>query len=262
MNHPIHTLRTALVGIMLGTAAFHAQASSYEEGLIAYSTGNFAAASQHLMIAADQGNSGAEHLLMRLFSEGHLAAQNQEKEILKWTRKAAEKGIKQAQFALGEIYASKPETVKDAVTWYRRAAEQGHPDAFYKLGEILKNGAEGVDANSAESKRMYQIAASEFHVFAQMGNPDYQYSLGTMYQHARGVKKDMATALKWISKSAMQGHALAQLTLGRIYAKGIEVPRDDMKARYWLDMAAAQGHDDAITALEELNDESTVAFAM
>lgn len=262
MKHPIQTLRTALVGIMLGTAAVHAQADSYEEGLIAYSTGNFAAAGQHLMTAAEQGNSGAEHLLMRLFSKGHLTAKNQEKEILKWTHKAAENGIKQAQFALGEIYARKPDTMKDAVTWYRRAAEQGHPDAFYKLGDILRFGADGVDTNSAESNRMYQIAASEFNVFAQMGNPDYQYTLGTMYQHAQGVKKDMTIALKWMSKSAMQGHALAQLALGRIYAKGIEVPRDDTQARYWLKMAAAQGHDDAITVLEELDDEATVAFAM
>lgn len=262
MKHPIQTLRTALVGVLFGTLAFHAQADSYEEGLIAYTTGNFGEAGQHLMTAAESGIPGAEHLLMRMFSEGHLTAQNQEKEILKWTRIAAEKGIKQAQFALGEIYARTPETVKDAVKWYRLAAKQGHPNAYYNLGDILKDGAEGVDADTGESNRLYQVAASEFHVFAQMGSPEFQYKLGIMFQNAKGVKKDMNIALKWMSKSAMQGHSLAQLTLGRIYAKGIEVPRDDQQARYWLDMAAAQGHKDAIAALDKLNEESTVAFAM
>jgi hypothetical protein len=262
MKQAIHTLKTAILGIMFSAAAFHAQADSYEDGLIAYTNGNFAEAGQHLMNAANDGSSGAEQMLMRMFSEGHLTVQNQEQEILKWTRKAAEKGIKQAQFALGELYATKPEKMIEAVKWYRMAADQGHPDAYYRLGDILKTGARGIDANAAESNRMYQIAASEFNVFAQMGNPDYQYHLGTMFQHAKGVEKDIAAALKWMSKSALQGHTLAQLALGRIYAKGSEVPRDDQKARYWLNLAAAQGHDDAITALDELDKESKVALAM
>lgn len=262
MKHPIHTLRTALIGVMLGTAAFQAQADSYEDGLMAYTTGNFAEAGQYLMTAADSGIPGAEQLLMRMFSEGKLTAPNQEQEVLKWTRKAAEKGIKQAQFALGEIYAEKPESVKDAVKWYRLAADQGHPDAFFRLGDILKDGARGVEADAIESNRMYQIAASEFHVFAQMGNRDYQYNLGTMFQQAKGVEKDIVTAMKWMSKSAMQGHTLAQLELGRLYAKGIDVPRDDQKARYWLSLAAAQGHEAAVAELDELSKEATVAFAM
>ncbi|WP_455198154.1 tetratricopeptide repeat protein [Kaarinaea lacus] len=262
MKTPNHTLRTALAGMVLGFMAFQAQASSYEEGLIAYTTGNFAKAGKHLVTAAEKGEPGAEQLLMRLFAEGHLTTKNQEIEILKWTRKAAEKGIMQAQYAMGDLYARQPETMADAVKWFRHAAEQGHPDAFFKLGEILKNGALGVAANAEESNRMYLIAASEFTVFAQKGNPHYQYSLGNMYQLAKGVEKDMTIALKWISKSAMQGHALAQLALGRLYANGIEVPHDPRQARYWLDMAAAQGHEEAVTALEEFETEATVAYAM
>lgn len=261
MQRSIHILRKALfAGIMLGTTTMVAHADSYEDGLVAYTNGNFALAGQQLMIAAEKGNTGAEHLLMKMFSEGHLTAENQEKEILKWTRKAAENGIKQAQYGLGELYAKNPETMTDAVKWFRQAADQGHPDAYYKLGEILKDGAKGVESNSGESVRMFQIAASEYHVFAQMGNPEYQLVLGLMYQDAKGVSKDMDIALKWINKSAMQGHALAQIALGRIYAQGIEVPRDIRQARYWLDMAAAQGHQDAIVALAEL--ETTVAFAL
>lgn len=262
MKHPIHTLRTALAGILLGSVALHAHADSYEDGLMAYTTGNFGKAGEHLMMAADNGDTGAEHLLMRLFSEGHLKAQNQNKEILKWTRRAAENGIMQAQYSLAEIYAKHPDTLKNAVSWYRKAADQGHPDAFFKLGEILKDGAKGIEANSEDSNRMYQIAASEFDVYAQKGNAEYQYLLGTMYQHAKGVKKNMDLALKWISQSAIQGHAMAQLTLGRIFARGIDVHRDASQARYWLNLAAAQGDNDAIAVLDELNDEATVAYAM
>lgn len=264
MRHPTHNAKSALIGIMLGSLALNAQADLYEDGLMAYTTGNFAEAGQLLVSAAENGNSGAEHLLMRLYSEGHLEAVNQDQETLKWTRKAAESGIKQAQYGLAEIYAKNPDTLAESVQWYRKAANQGHPKAFFKLGDILKAGGRSVAADAGESTRMYQIAASEFDVFAQKGHADYQYLLGTMYQLAKGVNKNMDLALKWLGKSAMQGHILAQMTLGRIYASGIDIPRDTSQARYWLNLAAAQGYNDAISALDELNnsDDATVAYAM
>lgn len=264
MRHPNHNVKSALLGIMLGTLALNTQADPYEDGLMAYTVGNFDKAGQLLMKAADQGDNGAEHLLMRLYSEGHLRVVDQDLETLKWTRRAADSGIMQAQYNLAEIYAKNPDSLAESAKWYRLAASQGHPRAYFKLGDILKAGGRGIDANTAESTRMYQIAASEFDVFAQKGHADYQYLLGTMYQEAKGVKKNIDLALKWLGKSAMQGHVLAQMTLGRIYASGIDVPRDSSQARYWLNLAVAQGHEDAIAALDELNNNSdgTVAFAM
>jgi hypothetical protein len=75
----------------------------------------------------------------------------------------------------------------------------------------------------------------------------------------------MELALKWMEKSALQGHALAQLSLGRMYAKGSDVPRDTRLARYWLDLAAAQGEQDAVVLLSEIdadNNGETIALAM
>ncbi len=262
MEHPIQIAKTTLCGLLLGAVSFSAQANSYEDGLMAYAVGNYAKAGQHLMTAADNGNTGAEHMLMRLFSEGKLLAVNTDQETFKWTRKAAENGLMQAQYALAEIYANKQGNAKEAVKWYRKAADQSHPDAFFKLGEILKDGAKGVAANSSESNRMYQIAASEFDVYAQKGNPQYQYTLATMYQQAKGVKKDMNMTLKWMEKSALHGHALAQLTLGRLYTQGDDIPRDTYQARYWLSMAAAQGLGEATVMLNELNRNKNAELAL
>jgi len=262
MKYPIHNAKSALIGLMLGSFALYAHADAYEDGLMAYTTGNFAEAGQLLMTAAESGDSGAEILLMRLYSEGRLDATNQDQETLKWARKAAEKGLKQAQYGLAEIYAKNPDTLAESVKWYRKAAVQGHPKAYFKLGDIYKDGGKGVESSSAESSRMYQIAASEFDVFAQKGHADYQYLLGTMFQQAKGVRKNMDLALKWLGKSALQGHVLAQMTLGRIYANGVDVPRDTAQASYWLNLAAAQGHADAIAALEALSNDATVAYAM
>ena len=264
MKQPTQIMKAALSSLILGTVAFSAQADSYDDGLMAYAKGSYTESAQHLMNAAERGNAGAEHMLMRLLTEGKLKTNNLDHETLKWTKRAAENGIKQAQFALAEIYAKKQGKVKDAVQWYRLAADQNHPDAFFELGEIYSKGSEGIEADSQKSTRMYQIAASEFDVFAQKGNPDYQYALAGMYQHAKGVNKNIRLAVKWMGKSAQQGHALAQFSLGRLYANGEEVDRDTNQAKHWLRLAASQGVGSAVTMLDELNrDESAkLAYAM
>ncbi|MCK4587104.1 MAG: sel1 repeat family protein [Gammaproteobacteria bacterium] len=265
MKQPAKFVKTAIYGLILGSVALSAQADSYDDGLMAYAAGNYADAGRYLTTAAEQGSAGAEHMLMRLFSEGKLQSADLNRETLKWTRKAAENGIKQAQFELAEIYAKKQGNVKDAIQWYRLAANQNHPDAFFELGEIYNHGAKNVEADTQKSTRMYQIAASEFDVYAQKGNAKYQYTLAKMYQHSKGVRKNIRLAIKWMGKSAQQGHAVAQLELGRLYAKGDDVPRDINQAKHWLTLAAAQGTGSASTSataiLNELNQDGNARLA-
>jgi len=253
-----------IIGLSLSIAAFGAQADLYEDGLMAYAVGNYAKAGQHFMDAADAGNAGAEHMLMRLFEENKLYAKDIQAETLKWTRRAAEKGVVHAQLSLGRIYAEKQGDVKAAVEWYRKAAEQGHPDAYYQLGAVFAKGAKGVEADTQESRRLYQIAASEFDVYAQKGSADAQYKLAGMYQQGLGMKTNIVLTVKWMEKAALQGHALAQLSLGRLYAEGTDVPRDVREARFWLHLAAAQGEQDAVVALNKLkaSEDTKVALAM
>jgi hypothetical protein len=260
----LNVWKKLFIGLSMGAAAMTVQADAYEDGLMAYAVGNFDQAGESLMQAADEGNAGAEHMLMRLFSENKIYAKDLAKETLKWTRKAAEKGVMQAQYALADIYAEKQGDVKAAVEWYRKAAEQGYAEAYYKLGAIYENGANGVRADAQESTRLYQIAASEMDVFAQKGSADAQNRLAGMYQQGQGVKKDMALALRWWEKAAMQGHALAQLSLGKLYAQGDDVQHDPHLAAYWLDLAAAQGEQDAVVLLSKLKsrEDTNIALAM
>ncbi|MBL1277153.1 MAG: sel1 repeat family protein [Ectothiorhodospiraceae bacterium] len=255
--------KKVVVGLSFAVAAMSAQADYYEDGLMAYAIGNYAAAGHAFMQAADAGNEGAEHMLMRMFSEKKMYANDVAKETLKWTRKAAEKGVMQAQFALANIY-SEQANAEAAVSWYRKAAQQGHAEAHYKLGAIYEHGANGVSSDADESVRMYQIAASDMDVFAQKGDSDAQNLLAGMYQQGQGVNKDMTLALRWWEKSALQGNMLAQMSLGRLYARGNDVDRDTRLASYWLDLAAAQGSQEAATLLAEMDSETetTIAFAM
>ena len=247
--------KNLIVGLAFGAVSFGAQADVYDDGLMAYAVGNYAKAGELFMGAAETGNAGAEHMLMRMFSEGVIFAPNMKKETMKWTQKAAERGFMQAQYAMAEMLRA-DKNMAEALSWYRKAADQGHPDAYYQLGEMLE------DASGTESHHMYQIAASEYDVFAQKGDAQYQYMLGGMYQQAKGVGKDMKLALKWLEKSALQGHAMAQLSLGRLYATGDDVKRDAQQAAYWLNLAAAQGVTEAEHLLAQIKDDGEVKIAL
>lgn len=264
MKRPNGIAKKFFAALILGTCSINAQATLYEDGLMAYAVGNFAEAGSLLMSAAEQGDAGAEHMLMRMFSEGKLYAANLEKETLKWTKKAAERGFMTAQYALAELYANKLGDTKAALAWYNKAADQGHPDAYFKIGALLESGAKGVRPDAAESAHYFQIAASEYDVFAQKGDANSQNSLASMYEKGQGVKKNMVLAFKWYEKAALQGHAVAQLNMGRLYLAGISVPRDTLQASYWLDMAAAQGVREAEVMLSEIKQkgEEVLALAM
>ncbi len=263
MNFKPHFVTHLICGLVLGASAFSAQADNYEDGLMAFAVGNFQEAGRLFMNSADEGNAGAEHMLMRLFSEGKLYSSSLDNDTLKWTRKAAERGIAQAQFTLAELYIARGDA-KSAVNWYRKAIAQGHHGAYYKLGQLLEKGANGISANHRESRHLFSIAASEFDMHAQKGNATAQNTLASMYEKGQGMNKNIKMAAKWYNAAAHQGYALAQLNLGRLYASGKGVPHSNYQAAYWLDLAAAQGLHEAQVLLSEIKraGKASVALAM
>ncbi len=251
-------VRSGFYGLILGMLAFNAQADLYEDGLLAYAVGDYTKAGQLFIKAANTGNNGAEHMLMRLYSEGKLDTKQPDEKTLEWALKAAEKGVVLAQFALAEIYAKKQDNAKAALPWYHKAAEQGHPQAYYELGAILEKGANNVRVDTKESTHMYSIAATEFDVFAQKGDAEAQFKLANMYRRAQGVEQDIEKVVKWMERSALQGHALAQLNLGRLYVLGEDLPRNIQLATHWLSAAAAQGVPEATGILSKLHDNGDI----
>ncbi|WP_308726487.1 tetratricopeptide repeat protein, partial [Haemophilus influenzae] len=65
-----------------------------------------------------------------------------------------------------------------------------------------------------------------------------QANLGSMYYNGRGVKQDDFEAVKWFSKAAAQGDAIAQASLGNMYFEGRGVKQDDFEAMKWFSKAA------------------------
>ena len=154
----------------------------------------------------------------------------------------------------------------EAARWYRKAADQGHAEAQYQLALMYDQG-EGVAQDAAEAQRWYRAAADQGHALAQYcvtepagdsnrqartdensiaalqaaaadGDAEAAWALALMYQHGRGVEKDLAQMQQWLEQAAGAGHAKAQYQLG-VQLHG---EQDFVAALKWLSAAASQDH--------------------
>jgi TPR repeat protein len=88
-------------------------------------------------------------------------------------------------------------------------------------------------------------AFAQLSLRAEGGDARAQYALATMFEHGRGVTKNLQQAFDWYHRSALQGHRDAQLTVGRMYSVGRGVEENFILSMQWLSAAASQGSEDA-----------------
>jgi len=189
---------------------------------------------------AEAGDASAQNALGLRYSEGKGVAKDPAQALV-WWRKAADQGVANAQYRLGEIYDNSysnivygvPKDSAQAVMWFRKAAEQGNTDAQISLGKMYYRG-EGVPKDVTQAVAWFRKAAEQ-------GNSDAQAGLGSMYDNGEGVPKDAVQAVTWFRKAAEQGNANAQNNLGVLYDNGGGVPKDSAQAVTWFRKAAEQG---------------------
>jgi len=64
-------------------------------------------------------------------------------------------------------------------------------------------------AKTAYLAKNYKTAAALLDPIAEKGNPNAQYTLGYLYYYGKGVKRNLALAMKWFKKAASQDHQRA-----------------------------------------------------
>jgi hypothetical protein len=70
--------------------------------------------------------------------------------------------------------------------------------------------------------------------WAQQGNVDAAYNLAVIHQHADGVARNPAEALRWYRLAADGGDKVSQVQIGLMYLNGEGVPADEAKAHEWF----------------------------
>lgn len=244
------------------------QADYYDEGLVAWSKSDYPSAVNLFMQAVAAGETGAEHMLARIYAEkspgGDEKSQTDRISAFEWSRSAAEKGMVQAQFEVAGRYERGDGTTRNvqaASQWYRKAASQGHHLASLRLAEMIERG-DAIPVESGEAERLFVYAASELDVYAQKGDARSQTVLAGLFERGQGVQRSMLMAAAWYTKAALQNYAAAEYRLGRLYAGVDGVDRNLAEAAYWLDRAARQGEADAKALLAVLKNGDDPALAL
>ena len=214
----------------------------------------------------DEIRNHAKDNILELASEGDAFAQTNaawgyengygttadDYEAVEWYLKAAEQGLAEAQYKLGDMYYDMyygddvEQSYEKAVEWYLKAAEQGLAEAQYKLGDMYFYGR-GVEQSDEEAAEWVLKAAEQGLAEAQCKLGDmYYYGCWDMYYYdmfyyGDVVEQSYEKAAEWYLKAAEQGLARAQCKLGFMYETGRGVEQSYEKAAEWYLKAAEQG---------------------
>ena len=133
---------------------------------------------------------------------------------------AAERGLENAQFELGNLYIRKNE-YDNARNWLNKAAEQGNLRALNNIGlsyareEKYEDArkwylkGEGVTKNFNEAFRLFTLSANQGF---WMG----EYGLAYMYENGFGTEKNIEEAIKWYKAAQSHGHEGATEVLNKL----------------------------------------------
>lgn len=169
---------------------------------------------------------------------------------------AAEMGLAEAQYEVGECYAHKrgvEENPAEATAWYRRAAEQGNRDAQFRLGLHYYFGY-GVAKNPEEAKKWLSLAAAQGITTARSKLAEWFPEKPTatekpadssgLFQQAEELfaKNDFSAAYALYLRAAEMGHVESMYKTGLALCKGEGVGKNGELGNKWFRKAANLGH--------------------
>ncbi len=133
----------------------------------------------------------------------------------------------------------------ESVKWFQLAAEAGITNAQWRLGEMLLHGKSFLDrsvaANPTEGLRWLQHAAFQGHTQAQ-------WELGRAFKEGVGTKRNLRQAFYWLQVAANKGHILAAAYRDELATK---LPASEVQSARESAAAFRPGSRDARTVLWE-----------
>ncbi len=151
-----------------------------------------------------------------------------------------------ANFLAGEDAYLREDYERALEEWFP-LAKRGNVEAQNMLGYMYRFG-KGLPQDFEQARYWYRLSADQGHARAQN-------NLGAMYRQGLGVPQDFKEALRWFRRSAEQGNGGAQNHLGLMYFEGEGIARDEIEAYKWAYLSAKQGVEQAILALQFLEQE-------
>lgn len=227
------------IGIVriVAVAALHlAQASAgspvFEEGLMAYSTGDITTAYQLWQPLAEHGDAEAQFALGLLYYDG-IGVPVDHTESSYWFHRAAEQGHAGAQYNLGNAYLRGEGVRKNeamAVHWWRKAADQGMAAAQFILAKAYQEGL-GVEKDEQAAARLY----------AQLDGKDPPLGIATNATLEKPVQSDgQADCEHWLGNQPPNAYTVQLISTTR-RDEAFELARKNDLAGYVVCSYAHEG---------------------
>ena len=168
----------------------------------------------------------------------------------------AEAGNVEAQFALGNFYASGTDengnphevSIEKAEYWYTKASEQGHAGATALLSGIF----------AYKAYEHLKTALKLVEQAAELGYTDAQEKLGYLYESGLGItgeelilEPNLEKALEWLKKAAERPDSKNQKKIQQYIGLIYEKQKDFDSAVEWY-RKAAEGYDGDVSAQYDL----------
>lgn len=220
------------------TAAPAATPPGADDAYAAYQRGHYITA---FKLATERVEAVADPVSMTLLAELHATGigvpQNEER-ALGWYRLAAERGDRNAIFALGMLHVDgRGGQARDAALakpYFEKAAGLGHVAAAYNLGLMALAGQAG-EQDPAQAARWFAAAAD-------LGNADAQYAYAVMLKDGNGIPRDLPRAADYMQRAARQDLIEAQIDFAVMVFNGQGVAKDEALAAGYFRKAALRGN--------------------
>lgn len=190
---------------------------------------------QALFSTAESGNPEAQYWLGRIYEAGTLFPLDKQKSAY-WYQKSADQGYARAEYWVCGKRANQDSLENERCMW--RAAEKGVPEAQFWLGEAFEQNLWFGVTDKVEALKWYKRAA-------EGGQPDAENELGVHYRDGDGIEQNYVWAAHWFRKAAehvpdLGGAGQGRNNLGNLYAEGQGVPKDYVQAYMWLSLAGSE----------------------
>lgn len=125
-------------------ACYASAYAGFDEGIAAYTSGDFEGAVREFSPMAEKGNAISQYHLGLLYEEGQGVSKSFAS-ARQWYQKAADQGNADAMFALGQVYAEGLGVKKDHVAayrWFDQAARNKHrlgPQERDRLSRVMSD---------------------------------------------------------------------------------------------------------------------------
>ncbi|MEM7056792.1 MAG: tetratricopeptide repeat protein [Pseudomonadota bacterium] len=227
----------SLIQVAVALCASSALAGPIDDARLDYIAGNYQAALEVLIPAAEAGDANAQNIVGDAYDVGN-GVDIDYNLARDWWTKSADQGFSKALYNLGKMLSEGRDGLEpdyeEAKRRLTESARKANGDAFNELGLMHALGRGG-PVDHAKSIEFYMKGH-------ELGSTIATSNLGAVYAAGQGVEVDYAKAFELSTIAAERGDGQANHNLGVMYRDGLHVSASPWVAFLMFREAQAQGY--------------------